>query len=180
MSPHGELLHDPLDGGDCGDRVVAAMSTREEIIAELRRKSPQTPAMIQERVGKYTVQLLCRVLAMDGVIEERRFGSGGTHWYAYRASAFCDRTFLLAEGRGSNWRVFRLLKTEAGARQESAWWARTKSAKVRLIHDNRILAEWDHRQLNERDSWRKAKGTLQQLRSHLRTKASTPAHSSPR
>lgn len=154
-------------------------TTRAEIIAELRRKSPQTPAMIQARVtAKGTVQLLCRVLGMDGEIVERQFGSGGTYWYAYRASAFCDRDFLLAEGRGSNWRVFRLLKTEAGARQEGAFWARNKSAKVRLIHNDNILAEWDHRQLEGKEAWRKAKKTLHQLRSHLRTRASTPEVSS--
>lgn len=165
------------------------MTTRERICDELRKRSyPQSTAMLKEKIGKTTVQLLCRCLALERNIIERRVR--GEFWYAWRLSQFKDWRIEYSTGarRGQKWKVLCYQPSERGALMLVAHAAKHDRERVYrvLYRSERVCGEFNNDEQKERESWQEGKRILRQVRTMLRDPsnspiaASTPDQISPR
>lgn len=150
--------------------------TRERIDQTLRRVSyPMTASMLAERLGKSlsTVTITCAVLALEGrIVRERICGAA---WYGKKARVFRGRTYWLQRQRTANpgergWVVFRVLRTERGARTEGRHWSRVFKCPVRLLHEGEVLQAWN---VKEESKWLNGKRVLAEVRRVLRDQSNS-------
>lgn len=165
------------------------MTTRERICDELRKRNyPQTAAMLKRKIGKSTVQLLCRCLALERNIIERKVRD--EFWYAWRTSQFKDWRIEYSSGarRGQRWKVLCYQRSERGALMLAAHAEkRDRACMYRVLYrSERVCGEFNNDEQKERQSWQDGKRILRQVRTMLRDPsssriaASTPDQTSPR
>jgi hypothetical protein len=147
------------------------VTTREAIHAELRKRAyPQTVEMLRDKIGKTTVQLLCRCLALEGAIIERRYH--GQFWYAARTSQFTRRPYRIEwMVRPGQWRVLVFRERELGGKQDGANFAhQNPGVPCRLVCGQHVICEWNTPEI---ESWQSAKKTLSQVRTVLRDRSNS-------
>ena len=165
------------------------MTTRELICKELRKRSyPQTAEMLRAKIGKTTVQFLCRCLALERNVIERKIR--GQLWYGMRPDQFKPYRVEYDTGarRGHQWRVLAFQGSKRGATMLAAHWAKQdKDTVYRVVYRNEFIeVVFNNESHKEQESWHDAKRTLRELRqvlrdpSHWPSRAATPAPSSPR